>query len=112
MKVKKRRIQYFEDYRKKQPFRKWLSKLKDKKAKAKIDVCIRRTSLGNFGDHKFVGDSIIELRVHYGPGYRVYLSVTNNDEIIILLVGGEKSTQDQDIQLAKSRLKEWRKRNE
>ena len=80
--------------------------------KAEIDVRIRRASMGNLGDYRNVGESITELRIHYGLGYRVYLSIVNNDEIIILLARGDKSSQKRDIKLAKSYFKEWRTENE
>jgi putative addiction module killer protein len=85
----------------------WFARLRDANAKARIDVRIRRMSLGNLGDAKFFG-GIGELRIDYGPGYRVYF-VKRGDVLIILLCGGSKSTQTSDITLAKAiaaRLKE------
>lgn len=80
-------------------YKKWFEALKDKKAKARIDVRIRRISLGNFGDVKPVGKGISELKIDYGPGYRVYFMKQENI-IVILLCGGDKSTQPKDIQKA------------
>jgi putative addiction module killer protein len=100
MDVKQRTVNFFKDKSGKEPVKEWLNKLKDKRGQQKIDVRIRRAGLGNFGDHRSVGDSVIELRIHYGPGYRVYLTITGNDELILLLVGGDKSTQDSDIERA------------
>lgn len=78
----------------------WFRSLKDRNAKLRIDVRIRRLSLGNAGDVKSVGGGILELRVDYGPGYRVYF--TNRDkELILLLIGGDKSSQQKDIAKAK-----------
>lgn len=71
---------------------------------------IRRAGLGNFGNHRSVGEGVIELKIPYGPGFRVYLGIIENDEILLLLLGGDKSTQDRDIKLAKEYLKEWRSR--
>lgn len=83
---------------------KWYNKLKDGKAKAKIDVRLRRIATQeHFGDCKSVGDSIFELRVDYGPGYRVYYT-QRGEEIILLLIGGNKSTQQSDIEKAKKIL--------
>ncbi len=83
-------------------FAKWLKKLRDANAKARINLRVRRIMLtGNVGDYKSVGDGVNELRVDYGPGYRVYFA-WRGSEIIILLVGGDKSTQQRDIDRAKS----------
>ncbi len=81
-------------------YAKWFSALRDRTAKARIDIRIRRLSLGNLGDVRPVGDGVSELRIHYGPGYRIYLT-KQGDSIVILLAGGDKSSQDQDIRLAK-----------
>ncbi|OQB54363.1 MAG: hypothetical protein BWX99_02102 [Deltaproteobacteria bacterium ADurb.Bin151] len=81
-------------------FIKWFEKLKDRKARAKINVRIRRLTLGNFGDVKPLGAGISELRIDYGPGYRVYFTKKNN-QAVILLAGGDKTTQKNDIQKAK-----------
>jgi len=80
-------------------FDKWLAKLKDDRAVARITTRIRRLALGNPGDSRFLGD-ISELRIDYGPGYRVYYKDTGR-EIIILLYGGNKSTQQGDIAKAR-----------
>jgi len=74
--------------------------MKDRITQAIINARIRRVSAGNFGDVKSVGNSISELRIDYGPGYRVYFT-KRKQEIIILLCGGDKSTQDRDIEAAK-----------
>ena len=81
-------------------FRKWERKLKDQKAKALIAARILRVANGLLGDVAPVGEGVSELRIHYGPGYRVYFRRWG-EEIIILLCGGDKSTQDEDIRLAK-----------
>jgi putative addiction module killer protein len=78
----------------------WFASLRDRTAKARIDIRIRRLSLGNFGDTRPVGEGVTELRIHYGPGYRIYLK-KQDDALVILLAGGDKSTQDKDIRLAK-----------
>ena len=84
---------------------KWFKKLRDKTAKYAITLRIERLKNGNFGDSKNVGEKVFELRIDIGKGYRVYF--TNKDkEIIILLVGGNKSTQETDIQKAKELAKD------
>jgi putative addiction module killer protein len=90
-------------------FDKWFSKLRDPEAKARILVRIKRLSEGNPGDVKPAGEGISEMRIDYGPGYRVYYQDTGK-EIIILLCGGDKTTQQADInrarQIAKMPLEE------
>ncbi|MDE1495138.1 type II toxin-antitoxin system RelE/ParE family toxin [Xenorhabdus bovienii] len=89
-----------------QYFEKWLKSLKDRIAKAKILIRIERMEEGNFGDVEPVGAGVLELRIHYGQGYRVYFANKNN-EIILLLCGGDKSSQQADIKKAKQLAKEW-----
>lgn len=86
-------------------FSKWLSKLKDVKGKVSILRRVDRMKLGNFGDHKSVGNNISELRITTGPGYRVYYT-KENEEIVVLLIGGDKSSQSDDIKKANEILKE------
>jgi len=87
-------------------FSKWLSKLKDMKGRMAVARRIERMENGNFGDVKSVGSHISELRITTGPGYRVYFS-ERKEEIIILLVGGDKSTQSKDIKKAEELLEEY-----
>jgi putative addiction module killer protein len=77
----------------------WFDSLRDRKARARIDVRIRRLSLGNPGDVKPIGRGVSELRIDYGPGYRVYF-VQRGPILIILLAGGDKRTQERDIKKA------------
>ncbi|MEA2756253.1 MAG: hypothetical protein QOJ54_2542 [Aliidongia sp.] len=80
-------------------FADWLDNLADRQARVRIDIRIRRLSLGNPGDVKPVGQGVSELRIDYGPGYRLYF-VRRCAEVIILLAGGDKRTQDRDITAA------------
>ncbi len=73
--------------------------MRDRHARARIDVRIRRLALGNPGDAKPVGEGVSELRIDYGPGYQVYFT-QRGPTLVILLVGGEKHTQDRDMQTA------------
>jgi putative addiction module killer protein len=77
-------------------FDKWLRKLRDSQARARILVRIRRLSFGNPGDVKPVGEGVSEMRINHGPGYRVYY-VQRGTELVILLVGGDKASQERDI---------------
>jgi len=77
----------------------WFAGLRDKQAVRRIQVRIDRAEDGNFGDCEPVGEGISEMRIHYGPGYRVYF-VQRGIEIVILLAGGNKSTQSKDIKTA------------
>lgn len=87
-------------------FSSWLSKLKDIKGKVSIIRRIDRIRKGNFGDYKSVGENIFELRFTIGPAYRVYYTKVE-DEIILLLIVGDKSTQSEDIKKAKELAKEY-----
>jgi putative addiction module killer protein len=77
----------------------WFSSLRDRQAKARINVRIRRLSLGNPGDVKPVGEGVSELRIDHGPGYRVYF-IQRESTLIVLLAGGDKRTQQRDIETA------------
>ena len=88
-------------------FEKWFDKLRDKEAYLCISKRLKRMERGNFGDHKSLGGGISELRIDYGPGYRVYYT-ERSGMIILLLVGGDKSTQDKDIVKARQLAKEWK----
>jgi putative addiction module killer protein len=77
----------------------WFANLRDRQARARIDVRIRRLSLGNPGDVRPVGEGVSELRIDYGPGYRIYF-VQRGQQVVILLAGGDKRTQAKDIETA------------
>ena len=80
-------------------YARWFERLRDRKARAHVLARVRRLSLGNPGDVKPVGEGISELRINYGPGYRVYF-VNSGKDVIILLAAGDKKTQDRDIKKA------------
>ena len=87
-------------------FDRWLRKLRDSQAKARIEMRIRRLSLGNPGDVKPIGEGLSEMRIDYGPGYRVYFMERGNF-LVILLCGGDKSSQQKDIAKAHEIAVAW-----
>ena len=88
------------EIRKTEIFAKWFNKLSDRRARARIQARIDRVEMGNFGDVAPVGEGVSELRIFYGPGYRVYF-IQKNSVVVILLSGGDKSSQQSDIAKAK-----------
>lgn len=96
----------YKTHRGKCPFTEWLLALKDSRARAKIRARLERLQLGNLGDCKGVGQGVMELRVPYGPGYRVYFGI-EGETLVILLCGGNKSTQPEDINTAKRYWQEY-----
>jgi putative addiction module killer protein len=85
-------------------YARWFDALRDRQARARIDIRIRRLSMGNFGDVKPVGEGVSELRIDYGPGYRVYFAQRDR-ELVVLLAGGDKRTQASDIKTAMQLLR-------
>ncbi|MDE1007600.1 MAG: type II toxin-antitoxin system RelE/ParE family toxin [Paraburkholderia fungorum] len=88
-------------------FDRWLTELRDIRARARIEARIRRLSLGNPGDVKPVGEGISEMRIDYGPGYRVYY-LKRGVIVVVLLCGGNKASQDRDIVMAKAIATQWK----
>lgn len=88
-------------------FDRWLRKLKDRRAAVRVQVRIDRLAAGNPGDIKPVGGGVSELRIDYGPGYRVYVLPEGND-LVVLLCGGDKSRQSEDINEARRIAREWK----
>ena len=95
----------------KSPFQTWLENLKDKKGRYLIKTRIDRLENGHFGDCKSLSEEISELRVKFGPGYRVYFG-KEDDRIILLLCGGDKSSQKNDILKAKRYWKDYKERKD
>lgn len=92
------------------PVSQWLSRLRDSVAKTGIEKRFNRLRLGSFGDSRAIREGVIELRVDIGPGYRIYLG-RYGPTLVILLLGGDKSSQDRDIAQALSYWKDWKMRN-
>jgi putative addiction module killer protein len=88
------------EVRRTEDFSRWLHRLKDDQARARIVARIRRVELGNLGDWSSVGEGVMEMRVDHGPGYRVYFA-RQGAAIVVLLCGGDKKTQERDIKRAK-----------
>jgi putative addiction module killer protein len=99
MEVSERQVENYEAPDGRCPFEEWLTSLRDKKARAIIRTRIGRVRLGNFGNCEPVGAGVLELKIDYGPGYRVYFGQAGT-KIVILLCGGDKSSQAEDIRRA------------
>lgn len=109
--VTEREVTYYQSEDGLIPFKKWFDRLRDVRATIEVDKRVRRLSLGNFGDHKSVGNGVVELRIAYGPGYRVYLG-QHGYRLVILLCGGDKGSQSKDIEQAQSYWADWKRRSE
>ena len=104
------KIEQYQDPSGANPFRLWFGKLRDAIAKAAIAKRLDRLALGNAGSSRSVGSGVTELKVDVGPGYRVYIA-HHGDRLVILLCGGDKSTQVKDIELAKTYWQDWKRRH-
>ena len=93
------------------PYLDWLKRLRDPIAKVQIIKRVNRIEQGNFGDHKFCRDGVWEMRIDVGAGYRVYYA-RSGSQIVLLLCGGDKSTQDADIDRAVNCWNDWKRRPE
>ena len=103
-------IEYYTTDSGKKPFKEWLEGLKDITGRAKVRVRLARARLGNLGDNRSVGNGVHELRINYGPGYRVYFAL-DGQQLILLLTGGDKSAQGKDIARAKEYWQDYQRRN-
>jgi putative addiction module killer protein len=100
-------ILYYRDAHGYEPFREWVYSLSDQRAIEKIEARLIRMGSGNFGDHRSVGSGVYELRIHFGPGYRIYFGRLGTG-VIVLLAGGDKSTQVKDVQKAQAYWYDYR----
>ena len=89
-------------------FKRWIRGLRDRSAIARINARLRNVSLGNVGDARPLGGGLFEMRVHYGPGYRIYF--LREDAMIVVLCGGDKGSQQRDIERAGKLARDWRRR--
>ncbi|NJD55701.1 MAG: type II toxin-antitoxin system RelE/ParE family toxin [Nitrospirae bacterium] len=102
-------MEYYLTEKGEKPFRKWLEGLNDIAARNKIRIRLDRVRLGNLGSNRPVGEGVFELKVSYGPGYRLYYAIEKKT-VVLLLLGGEKSSQRSDIALAKTYWQDHKRR--
>ena len=109
MEIRPRVVRNYITPDKRVPFEEWLDSLRDKKTQAIVLERLNRVRLGNFGDCRHLGEGIYELRIHYEPGYRIYFGDLGG-EVVILLCGGGKRTQNRDVKRAREYWQELRNR--
>ena len=102
-----REIQYYQTSSGRQPFTQWFESIQDKNTQQRIDKRLARLEDGNFGDCQSVGGGVFELRLHFGPGYRIYFGQIENT-LVLLLCGGDKKSQQADIETAKIYWREYK----
>lgn len=102
-------IEYYTTREGRAPFKAWLESLKDVPGRAKIRVRLDRARLGSLGDNRSVGEDVHELRVDYGPGYRIYFAIEGK-RLLLLLLAGDKSRQQRDIATAKKYWRDYQER--
>ena len=108
MNLQKRSALYYLTENGRCPFEEWLANLKDVQGKAIIRARIRRMELGNPGQYRWIDNGVLELKINFGPGYRIYFG-EDGKEIIVLLCGGDKSTQERDIRKAQEFWDDYRR---
>ena len=102
-------LRYYQTWAGRQPFAEWLERITDRQVRAKIDARLTRVVAGNFGDVEPVGQGVSELRIDWGPGYRIYFGQLGQ-AIVLLLCGGDKRTQQKDIKRAKEYFEDYKTR--
>ncbi len=102
-------LRYYQTSTGEQPFVEWLKGLDDRQARTRIEARLARVAVGNFGDVEPVGEGVMELRIDWGPGYRVYFARVGQ-VIVLLLCGGDKRTQQRDINRAKEYFEDYKAR--
>ncbi len=109
METQPREIQRYVTPDSKIPFDQWYYSLQDRKTQAKINLRLEQVKLGNLGDYRSVGEGVYEFKINYGPGYRIYFGQIGL-KVVLLLCGGDKSTQKQNIRQAQEYWKDYDKR--
>lgn len=104
-----REIQVYRSANGRQPFTEWLESIRDKGTQDRVQARVNRLKFGNFGDFESVGDGVFELRLNFGAGYRVYFGQIGSP-VVLLLCGGDKSSQTRDIQRAKNYWLQYKER--
>ena len=102
-------LRHYQTRNGRQPFVEWLVGLADKEARARILARLSAVAAGSLGDARSVGGGVLELRIHWGPGYRVYFA-REGPAVVLLICGGDKRTQDEDIKAAKDYLNDFKRR--
>jgi putative addiction module killer protein len=103
-------IQFYRTAEGESPFLNWVRRLKDSQIKQRIQARLTRLESGNLGQHRFVAGALLELKIDYGPGFRVYCGM-DGETLMIVLCGGDKTTQQKDIDLAKGYWDDYKRRN-
>ena len=106
-----RNLQVHRTSRGREPFTEWFESIRDAKTQTRIEARLNSVKYGNFGDCRSVGDGVFELHFHFGPGYRIYFG-TADDTIVLLLCGGDKSSQTKDIARAKTYWLEYKEKQQ
>ena len=101
------KLQFYQTLNGREPFTEWFESIQDRKTQTRIEARLNSIKYGNFGDYQSVGDGVFELRFHFGPGYRIYFGLVDNT-IVLLLCGGDKSSQTRDIVRAKAYWVEYK----
>lgn len=109
MEVGEKELEYYQTKKGREPFREWMISLKDKQAQMIIDARLARVRQGNLGHCRSVGEGLMELKIDFGPGYRVYFGQVGN-KLVILLNGGDKNSQRRDIKTASEYWADYRRR--
>lgn len=97
----------YQDKNGNEPFERWLTSIRDNRTVARIDNRLKRVRLGHLGDHRSIGEGVFEFRLDFGPGYRIYFSRIENQQLL-LLMGGDKNSQAKDIARAKQYWKDFK----
>ena len=108
--VRPRTINFYQIPNSPEPFTEWFLSIRDTKTRQRIQARLTSVRAGNLGNHRFVGNGVWELRLDFGPGYRIYYSEVDNT-IVLLLCGGDKSSQQRDIERAKHYWTEYKERH-
>ena len=106
-----RELEFYRTQNGRTPFTEWLESVRDVRGRGRVEARLMSLESGNFGDYKSVGEGVFELRLHIGKGYRIYLAVVDN-MIVLLLCGGDKSSQQRDIERAKTFWSDFKERQQ